>query len=194
MAKVREDSTTIPEEDVIEESVLDTLTLSEMRAGWVTERDSMLVLFCSTRGLCRISPYDKIVKRYARRWGFDWRLISAQIFVESGFREKARSRVGALGLMQIMPSTAKWLGVDPSALLRPEDATTIVSFMIAGGTGRSRTGSRLRSRATTPGPRGCAGRREGRRIRIHGRASAGISPGRRGSMSRGYSASMRSTR
>jgi len=54
-----------------------------------------------------ISKYKPIIKKYAKRYGFDWRLIVAQIAQESGFREKARSRVGASGLMQRMPRTAK---------------------------------------------------------------------------------------
>ncbi len=54
-----------------------------------------------------IKKYKPIIKKYAKRYGFDWRLIAAQIVQESGFREKARSRVGARGLMQIMPLTAR---------------------------------------------------------------------------------------
>ena len=54
-----------------------------------------------------IDKYKPIIKKYAKRYGFDWRLIVAQIAQESGFKEKARSRVGALGLMQLMPTTAK---------------------------------------------------------------------------------------
>ncbi len=56
-----------------------------------------------------ILHYKPIIKKYAKRYGFDWRLIAAQIVQESGFRDKARSRVGARGLMQIMPYTAREL-------------------------------------------------------------------------------------
>jgi len=56
-----------------------------------------------------ISKYDKIVRKYARRYLFDWRLISAQIYAESTFNPRAKSYVGALGLMQVMPKTAQWL-------------------------------------------------------------------------------------
>lgn len=54
-----------------------------------------------------IDKYKPIIKKYSKRYGFDWRLITAQIIQESGFREKARSHAGARGLMQLMPRTAK---------------------------------------------------------------------------------------
>lgn len=54
----------------------------------------------------KINKYESVVKKYAKRYGFDWRLIMALIRQESKFRENARSRVGARGLMQIMPGTA----------------------------------------------------------------------------------------
>ncbi|KAA3613193.1 MAG: hypothetical protein D8M58_12870 [Calditrichaeota bacterium] len=54
-----------------------------------------------------IDKYKPIIKKYSKRYGFDWRLIVAQIAQESSFKEKARSRVGAKGLMQLMPMTAE---------------------------------------------------------------------------------------
>ena len=56
-----------------------------------------------------ISPYDKLVKTYAEQYGFDWRLIVSQMYQESRFNPKAKSWVGAKGLMQVMPGTAKEL-------------------------------------------------------------------------------------
>ncbi|MGD9899942.1 MAG: transglycosylase SLT domain-containing protein [Calditrichaceae bacterium] len=53
-----------------------------------------------------IAKYKPIIKKYSKRYGFDWRLIVAQIVQESGFNTHAKSRVGAHGLMQIMPATA----------------------------------------------------------------------------------------
>ncbi|MEE2904061.1 MAG: transporter substrate-binding domain-containing protein [Myxococcota bacterium] len=58
----------------------------------------------------RISSYDNVIKRYASRYGFDWRLISAQAYAESRFNPKAKSWVGAVGLMQVMPRTGASLG------------------------------------------------------------------------------------
>ena len=57
-----------------------------------------------------ISPYDKTVQKYSEHYGFDWRLITAQMYQESGFDPKAKSYAGAKGLMQIMPRTARSLG------------------------------------------------------------------------------------
>jgi membrane-bound lytic murein transglycosylase F len=44
--------------------------------------------------------------------GFDWRLIAAQMYQESRFDPLARSYAGALGLLQILPRTARQVGVD----------------------------------------------------------------------------------
>jgi membrane-bound lytic murein transglycosylase F len=54
----------------------------------------------------RVERYYPVIRKYAKRYGFDWRLIVMQILKESRFKENARSQVGAMGLMQIMPSTA----------------------------------------------------------------------------------------
>jgi len=59
----------------------------------------------------QISPFDKLVQKYADHYGFDWRLITAQMFQESGFNPKAKSFSGARGLMQLMPRTARSLGI-----------------------------------------------------------------------------------
>lgn len=68
----------------------------------------------------RLSPYDPIVQRYADRYGFDWRLIAAQMYQESQFDPRAVSPSGARGLMQLMPRTALALGF--ADLARPESA------------------------------------------------------------------------
>lgn len=57
-----------------------------------------------------ISPWDGIVRRHAARYGFDWRLIVAQVYQESRFDPQARSFAGARGLLQVMPRTAEELG------------------------------------------------------------------------------------
>src|SRR5438067_1717501 len=58
--------------------------------------------------------YEKLIDRLAADHGVDARLVKAIIKVESAFQERARSRKGAMGLMQIMPETARQYAVaDP---------------------------------------------------------------------------------
>ncbi|MEI7528959.1 MAG: lytic transglycosylase domain-containing protein [Elusimicrobiota bacterium] len=56
-------------------------------------------------------PYFDLAKAEALAQGVDLALVLAIIQKESSFDPKARSRVGARGLMQLMPATAKWLGL-----------------------------------------------------------------------------------
>lgn len=54
------------------------------------------------------SKYDPIFRKYSKRYfsiAFDWRYFKAQAMAESDLDPTARSRVGARGLMQLMPST-----------------------------------------------------------------------------------------
>lgn len=60
----------------------------------------------------RLSPYDDIVRKYAEDYGFDWRLIVAQMYEESRFDPDAVSFAGARGLMQVLPSTATEFGFE----------------------------------------------------------------------------------
>ncbi len=50
------------------------------------------------------------LQRFSAQYGFDWRLIAAQAYQESRLDPAARSKSGALGLMQLMPATAKDMG------------------------------------------------------------------------------------
>ena len=67
-----------------------------------------------------ISNYDHLFKRYAPIARWDWRLLAAQCYQESCFDPKAYSWAGAKGLMQIMPETARHLGLAESEVCEPE--------------------------------------------------------------------------
>ena len=47
-----------------------------------------------------------LIKQYADQYDFDWLMIAAQGFQESGLDQSKRSPVGAIGIMQLMPATA----------------------------------------------------------------------------------------
>ena len=66
-----------------------------------------------------ISPYDSLLRVYADTLGWDWHLLAALVYSESGFRIEAVSPRGATGLMQLMPSTAEAFGCRD--LTDPED-------------------------------------------------------------------------
>ena len=55
--------------------------------------------------------YDQIIEQASSQHGVDPRLVRAVIQVESGYEQRARSRKGAMGLMQLMPQTARLYGV-----------------------------------------------------------------------------------
>ena len=54
-----------------------------------------------------LSPYDKLIKKYAKELGWDWRLLASMIYQESRFNPNTVSWAGAQGLMQMMPATAE---------------------------------------------------------------------------------------
>ncbi len=58
-----------------------------------------------------LSPYDEFAREFADKYQFDWRIIVAQMYQESRFNPNAKSWAGARGLMQVMPRTAKQLGI-----------------------------------------------------------------------------------
>ncbi|MFQ5828598.1 MAG: transglycosylase SLT domain-containing protein [Candidatus Methylomirabilia bacterium] len=58
----------------------------------------------------KVVKYDKYFSKYSKRFfgpRFDWTYFKAQAVAESRLRAKAKSRMGAVGVMQIMPATFK---------------------------------------------------------------------------------------
>jgi membrane-bound lytic murein transglycosylase F len=59
-----------------------------------------------------VSPYDSIIKKYAKELGWDWRMLAAVVYQESKFSINSVSHRGARGLMQVMPKTAQYYGIE----------------------------------------------------------------------------------
>lgn len=78
-----------------------------------------------------ISPYDNLFRKHAADIDWDWRLMAAQGFVESRFKNNAVSWAGARGLMQIMPQTSRYYGVNPKKLNDPAVSIQTASKVIA---------------------------------------------------------------
>ena len=55
--------------------------------------------------------YEQIVRSHARNYRLDPALLAAVIYTESKFDASARSDAGAIGLMQLLPETAKGIAV-----------------------------------------------------------------------------------
>jgi len=55
----------------------------------------------------RFREVTDFFKKYSDQYGFDWLLVAAQGYQESGLDQSTRSRVGAIGVMQVMPATAR---------------------------------------------------------------------------------------
>lgn len=76
----------------------------------------------SSLGGNRISVFDELIQQNARELGWDWRLLAALVYKESGFDTSAVSYAGAEGLLQLMPVTLERFGVtdpnDPTESLR----------------------------------------------------------------------------
>ena len=69
-----------------------------------------------------LSPYDEVVRGEVQEvadGAFDWRLVVAQMYQESGFDPESSSYAGARGLLQVLPRTAREVGADPTRLHEP---------------------------------------------------------------------------
>jgi len=60
-----------------------------------------------------------LFQRYGDRFGFDWLLMAAQGYQESRLDQNVRSKVGAIGVMQLLPSTGNSMGAGDIEQLEP---------------------------------------------------------------------------
>ncbi len=59
----------------------------------------------------RLPDFENMIKKEAREFGFDWRLIAAVVYQESHFDPHASSYTGVKGLMQVTLNTAREMGI-----------------------------------------------------------------------------------
>lgn len=71
--------------------------------------DIIFVVFCSVFVPIK---FQRFVGYASAEFGVDRKIIYAVINTESGFKRGAVSRVGAVGLMQVMPQTANWIALE----------------------------------------------------------------------------------
>lgn len=71
------------------------------------ETHGAIVVSTGSLALVGTTDYDPLIERAATRHDVDARIVRAVIQVESAFQPRARSSKGAMGLMQLMPKTAR---------------------------------------------------------------------------------------
>ena len=67
-----------------------------------------LVTVATLESVSQTNRYDEYFRSYSKRFfgvGFDWKVFKAQALTESSLSPDARSWVGAVGIMQLLPST-----------------------------------------------------------------------------------------
>ena len=100
------------------ERVVRLKTSIDKRSSVTVRRRMRPVMQDAAHGI--ISAYDELFRRYSSTAGWDWRLLAAQCYQESGFDPSAVSSMGAQGLMQLMPATAEAMGVSEEQRFDPE--------------------------------------------------------------------------
>jgi membrane-bound lytic murein transglycosylase MltF len=73
----------------------------------------------SSEDMARFERTVALFKKYARRYDFDWLMLAAQGYQESRLNQKRRSPSGAVGVMQVMPSTGRAMDVGDIHKLEP---------------------------------------------------------------------------
>ncbi len=70
------------------------------KARWITNP-------VSRKEQAKLKKLVALFEKYGKKYGFDWLALAAQAYQESGLDNSARSPAGAVGIMQVLPNTAK---------------------------------------------------------------------------------------
>ncbi len=73
----------------------------------------------------RLSPYDEIFRKEAKRLGWPWQILASIAYQESNFKARIIGWSGARGLMGIMPRTGRIFGANKAELLDPQIAVRV---------------------------------------------------------------------
>ena len=64
----------------------------------------------------RLSTIRKVLEKYANKYDLDWLMLAGLGYKESGLNPKVRSHKGAVGIMQLLPSTGREVGINGARL------------------------------------------------------------------------------
>jgi membrane-bound lytic murein transglycosylase MltF len=80
----------------------------------------------------KFAELGELFRKYSTEYEVDWLLMAAQGYQESGLDQKVKSKVGAVGVMQVMPATGKELKVGDIHQLEPNIHAGVkyIRFMI----------------------------------------------------------------
>ena len=94
------------------------VTQRYFKSGKSTANMVSTALFPNKKGM--LSIYDPLFRKYGAEIGWDWRMLASIAYQESNFDASAVNWMGARGLMQIMPKTARSVGVNKDSLFKPD--------------------------------------------------------------------------
>ena len=78
---------------------------------YFTPESSFIHSLFTKKQTADISQYDAIIKKYAKKYDFDWRFIASIIFQETKFTPGLTGKGGSHGLMQLMPAVMEFHGI-----------------------------------------------------------------------------------
>ncbi len=123
-------------------AMLDAFAVAATTGKYAKERERIFAAYlkntrfvknaASTEERQKFLSMLKLFQTYGDKYDVDWLLMAAQGYQESTLNHKARSQVGAIGVMQIMPATGKELKVGDISQLEPNihGGIKYIRFMI----------------------------------------------------------------